>query len=1090
MKYLKKRVLSFLSAVALTVTFLPSTALLSTAADSVDVLNGDRYQNSGWGEKSYSFSVSSAGTYKLEVGYAGGSNSWFKIGVNGSYLNGELSEGRWTTNWWNSATKTADVELNSGINQVNLGVQDGKFTKVVFTKAGDSQPVTTKTITLKASDYSNYTYLDNGTNVAIPFMVNNASSDITVKVDYSGRGWVNTFTPAGASISGMSGPEGKTDAFSETTQKYYTEQSGSYTFKINSGSATGRYYVGVTNQAVQSLTITYANEGDVTRIGSTDSSSVPDSSSMTESSSIADSSSRTENSSMTDSSSAAEGSYEIIMPFNSGCSVTKNGSTLRASVKNTRDYKFVGWYSDEDCKNLRSSSTTYTLGSEKVYAKFDYVSYNMPIISVVTPKKNGSAKQAFPESAAKSTKYDKSAITITNTDYSLDKVKVKDSSRNVTGTRDMTVTIKGRGNSTWNLEKRPFQLKFENKVNLFNNGQKANKKWVLLANHIDRTLLRNQITLDIARTALTNIPFTSSTQPVEFYLNGEYMGVYLVVEQSEAAKGRVNATEPTKPTTDLNEFGFLAEWDDLADANEDYIFTDDVIGKKFTVKNGFVDDDNLKAENYNTCIKAIKSYIESVSRAIKSGNETAIANLVDIDSAVDMFILQELTKNVDVGGSSFYMSKEKGEKLVFNPPWDFDRAWGNDSRGKDYDGLYVDSGDENTNQWLQWLYGNQWFKNKVSARWNELRSNSATDPKTLAMNTINNFTSKYSQSLNRQFNKWNTILTKTYPWNGGGYEQYYGDMGTALGSTYDAQVSSLKSWITGRVSYLDGKFKLNGPTPVTGKSMTLNASDYSDTTYSDNGNNVAIPFNVNSTSSDITVQFNYSGTGWVNVFTPDSANLNGFMGSKSTSDFSGSPKTYYIQTEGPFTFTIPAGSATGTYYVGVTNQQAESLTVSFAKDGDVTKIGTSDPIGNVTKTTSEAFGIVNNSLNSQIKYFSGNSSNVRVDGDFINNAYGYCGYLKFGIPFTVDDVSDKATYTIKIYGRGQNSPNVGVYNTYGGNVKSTGISDQNWGSLKSAPTTITVKGSEFGLKGTYYAGISANEYINLYKIAVTKTVVS
>ncbi len=1083
MHSLKKRIISIVSALAMAATLLPSTASFVSADDSVDVLNGSRYQNSGWGERAYSFSVSDSGTYEMEVGYAGGGNSWFKIGVNGTYLGGDLSEGRWTTNWYNSATKKTDVELNSGSNTLNLGVQDGKFTKVVFTKVGGNvDPIVTQSMTLNASDYSQYKYSDNGDNVAIPFMVNDTSNDISVKVNYSGKGWVNTFTPDGASISGMSGSEGKTDAFSETTQKYYTEQYGAYTFTINKGSAIGRYYVGVTNQAIESVVITYVNDDAVSKIAGDVSSSAVDSSSVADSSSTTDSSSAVDSSSKTDSSSEAEkvGTYKVIKPYNAGCTVSQNGNTLTASVEKTRDYRFAGWYSDEACTNLVSSSTTYTLGSSDVYARFDYVSYNMPVISVVTSKNNGSYKEAFPDSASKDTSYSKSTITIANSDFTLDST---------------SVTIKGRGNSTWNLEKRPFQLKFDSKVNLFNNGQAKNKKWVLLANHIDRTLLRNNIALDWARTSLTNIPFTSSTQPVEFYLNGEYMGVYLVVEQSEANKGRVQATEPATPTTNLDEFGFLAEWDDLADANEDYIFTDDVLNQKFTVKNGFVDDDNLTDQNYNTCIKAIKSYVESVSSAIKNGDRTKIESLIDVDSAVDMFILQEFVKNADVGGSSFYINKEAGQKLVFNPPWDFDRAFGNDTRVQDPNGLFIDSGDSNVNEWFKWLYNNDWFKEKVSARWNELRANEATDPKTIALNTISTFKSKYSQSVDRQFNKWSTILTKTYPWYGGGYEQYYGDVGTALGSTYDSQVSSLKTWIINRISYLDGKFKLSDTPVVTGKTLTISASDYADTTYSDNGNQVAIPVNVKNTDNDITVKMNYSGTGWVNVFTPSSANLSGFLGSKTTSDFSDATKTYYIETSGSYTFTIPAGSPTGVYYAGVTNQSIESLEVTYANDGDVAKIDSSsnsdnDSSGTTTQTTTTVYGIVDGGLNSSIKYFSGNSSNVRVDGDFINNAYGYCGYLKLGLPFQVDDVSSNATYTIKIYAKGQNSPKVYVNNTYGNTVKSTSISEQNWSSLKTSPATITVKGSEFGSTGTYYAGISANEYINLYKIEVVKTVAS
>lgn len=202
--------------------------------------------------------------------------------------------------------------------------------------------------------------------------------------------------------------------------------------------------------------------------------------------------------------------------------------------------------------------------------------------------------EAFPESAGKSTKYKESSINITNTEGSLIKDVpqvdiVDETTQEVTGTRDMLVEIRGRGNSTWMLEKRPFRLDFEKKINLLQGGG-TSKKWILLANQVDRTLLRNQLALDWARTSLTNIPFTTDTQPVEFYLNGEYMGVYLLVEQSEVATGRVEITKPEANTGNIDEIGFLLERDNLAENNgvpqEDYYVKDDTYGELFTIKTG------------------------------------------------------------------------------------------------------------------------------------------------------------------------------------------------------------------------------------------------------------------------------------------------------------------------------------------------------------------------------------------------------------------------------------------------------------------------------------------------------------------------
>lgn len=669
-----------------------------------------------------------------------------------------------------------------------------------------------------------------------------------------------------------------------------------------------------------------------------------------------------------DSSSTAEveSKYEVVGPYKAG-TVSVSGNTFTANVSSSRDYKFVGWYSDEACTNLVTSDASVSKAEGTLYAKFDYVTYNMPIIDVVTSKNNGSVMEAFPESCGKDTKHKGSSINITNIDGSLinalPQVDVIDEATSeVTGTRDMLVDIKGRGNSTWMLEKRPFQLSFEKKVNLIQGGGTA-KKWILLANQVDRTLLRNQLALDWARTSLTNIPFTTDTQPVEFYLNGEYMGVYLLVEQSEAATGRVEITEPEANTGNIDEIGFLLERDNLAENNgvpqEDYYVKDDTYGELFTIKAGVfeVEDENGNltdtttsgANNTNANALAIQQYISKVSAAIKSGNQSAIESYVDMPSLVDMFILQEFTKNCDVGGSSFYMSKDAGAgaKLVFNPPWDFDKGFGNDTRGQDPTGLYsANSSNDNVNKWFNSLWSQNWFRELVKTRWAELRSSTADNPQNLIADA-NEFTTQYADSLSRNFDKWD-ILNKTYGWNGGGYGQYYGDIGPQNGNTYDGQVSYLTTWIRNRVVALDDVFEYES-TPVSGEKLTLNASDYGDYTYEDRRTNVAIPFEVKDTSNDITIKVPVGNAGsdtWANVFGPSGAGIvwsssdrNGDESADGVSKTFDAVQKYYNKVSGTVTVTIPAGAPTGTYYIGVTDGSLDSITVSFANEGDVVPVG-------------------------------------------------------------------------------------------------------------------------------------------------------
>lgn len=139
-----------------------------------------------------------------------------------------------------------------------------------------------------------------------------------------------------------------------------------------------------------------------------------------------------------------------------------------------------------------------------------------------------------------------------------------------------------------------------------------------------------------------------------------------------------------------------------------------------------------------------------------------------------------------------------------------------------------------------------------------------------------------------------------------------------------------------------------------------------------------------------------------------------------------------------------------------------------------------EPVGDAQ----EVMAIIDDSINSNVKYITGSASDVRVDGDFINNKSG-ATKLSLALPFTVDDLN--SDYTVKIYAKGQSSPKAFVSDANGNYFNSKSITEQKWTELKTDPATIIVKGSQFGKTGIYYAGITANEYINFYKITVTKS---
>ena len=96
--------------------------------------------------------------------------------------------------------------------------------------------------------------------------------------------------------------------------------------------------------------------------------------------------------------------------------------------------------------------------------------------------------------------------------------------------------IRGRGNTTWGMPKKPYRIKLDSKEKVF--GRWGNKDWILLANYSDKTLLRNIMAMEISR--ICGMSWTPVMLSVDVYLNDEYLGVYTFSDHKEVAGHRVN----------------------------------------------------------------------------------------------------------------------------------------------------------------------------------------------------------------------------------------------------------------------------------------------------------------------------------------------------------------------------------------------------------------------------------------------------------------------------------------------------------------------------------------------------------------------
>lgn len=221
--------------------------------------------------------------------------------------------------------------------------------------------------------------------------------------------------------------------------------------------------------------------------------------------------------------------------------------------------------------------------------------------------------------------------------------------------------IKGRGNSSWLVDKKPYSLTLDEDADLLGMGKAS--KWVLLNNAYDKTHLHNKIVYDFAQA--WNMTYSPSCQWVDLYLNGEYNGLYLLSEKNEVHPQRV-------ALTDAGGFLVSQEWkQNLLSKKVPYIET----------KAGIT----LRVFNSSLNTQELTDIWQSVENAILAEDGTdpltgkQWTELIDLDSWVKAYLIGELFGNIDTGFSSEYYyfdASDPSRKIYAGPVWDYDETMG------------------------------------------------------------------------------------------------------------------------------------------------------------------------------------------------------------------------------------------------------------------------------------------------------------------------------------------------------------------------------------------------------------------------------
>lgn len=308
------------------------------------------------------------------------------------------------------------------------------------------------------------------------------------------------------------------------------------------------------------------------------------------------------------------------------------------------------------------------------------------------------------------------------------------------------IEMRGRGNSTWVLPKKPFRMKFSEKFSPIGLNHAKEKSWTLLAQDMDKSLLRTHLAFEYSRTLFDPedgyhdpkaILFTPASQYINVYLtgdyydsstgktrymDGEYLGLYQMSDQMERATGRVaveKLEEADGDNPDKITGGYLIEAD-LHEGNHPTSM------KKIRFSYKYPKDDDFHQSQYDY----ISDFLNKAEQALYGPDfkdpQKGWRKYFDEKTLADFVIIKEFVGDMD-GYTSIYAYKRRGhDKLFFGPIWDCDKGWDNDRRVPHsqyhpltslmiHAGFWMPSNVQD--DWFQHLWTDETFRAFVAKRW-------------------------------------------------------------------------------------------------------------------------------------------------------------------------------------------------------------------------------------------------------------------------------------------------------------------------------------------------------------------------------------
>ena len=340
-------------------------------------------------------------------------------------------------------------------------------------------------------------------------------------------------------------------------------------------------------------------------------------------------------------------------------------------------------------------------------------------------------------------------------------------------------------------------------------GFPEEEDWILYGPFSDKSLIRNKLIYELSNRMGR---YTTKTEFVELTINYEYKGLYIFMEKLKRDKNRIDISKLENADIDeeLISGGYIIKID--KSDMEDGSYTDynsfqshfDVFGNENgDIRINFNYEYPKPGEIHANQKNYIKNYFYEFESSLASNNFKDPINgfrkYIDEDSFIDFFILNELSNNVDGYRLSTYLQKDRNEKLVIGPIWDFNLSFGNADYcgGERYDVWCFKFNERclgdywNVPFWWNRLLEDEKFVDKLKGRWNQLRLNILSDYNILTLiEEQYSFLNNETDIINRNFNKWKIFGIYIWP-------------NSFIGNNYYEEIDFLKNWIKERTKWLD-----------------------------------------------------------------------------------------------------------------------------------------------------------------------------------------------------------------------------------------------------------------------------------------------